>query len=108
MIAEQKSTTEVAIQFLNGPLAEKRFSIRKPVIMIGRDRQNDIVVLDLSVSRQHARIRWLDNTWTIENLSQNSSVSIDHQPTLQGTLQHNCLVSLGDVINFVFLIRQPV
>jgi len=108
MNAEQQSTPEVAIQFLNGPLAEKTFAIRKPVIVIGRDRQNDIVVLDLSVSRQHARIRWLDNTWTIENLSQNNDVSIDHQPALQGKLQHNSLVSLGDVINFVFLIQQPV
>ncbi len=108
MVAEQKCTTEVAIQFLNGPLAEKTFSIRKPVIMIGRDRQNDIVVLDLSVSRHHARICWLDNTWTIENLSQNSDVSIDHQPAPQGKLQHNSLVSLGDGINFVFLIQQPI
>ncbi len=108
MEAEQKPATEVAIRFLDGPFAEKTFPIRKPVIMIGRDRQNDIVILDQRVSRHHARIRWLDDSWTLENLSQSSYVTIDQQPAPQGTLQHNSLVSLGGCVSFVFLVQQSV
>ncbi|MDQ6661657.1 MAG: FHA domain-containing protein, partial [Chloroflexota bacterium] len=108
MEIEQKQASEVAIRFLNGPLAERNISIEKPVITIGRDRQNDIVVLDPGVSRQHACIRWLDGSWTIENCSQNNYVAINQQRTRQGILQHNNVVSLGENVSFVFLVGQPV
>lgn len=106
--AEQKPLGEIAIRFLNGLLAEKIIYIQKLVTTIGRDRQNDIVVLDPTVSRHHACIRWLNGSWTIENLSQSSYVAINQQRTQQGILQHNSVVSLGENISFVFLVQQPV
>ena len=58
MEAEQKVVNGVAIRFLSGPLAEKTIYIQKPVTVIGRDGQNDIVVHDQRVSRRHACIRF--------------------------------------------------
>jgi ABC-type multidrug transport system ATPase subunit/pSer/pThr/pTyr-binding forkhead associated (FHA) protein len=104
----EELVSEVAIQFLNGPLAEKIISIQKPVTAIGRDRQNDIVVSDPGVSRSHACIRWLNGSWTIENLSQSSFVAINQQRTPKGILQHNSVVSLGENISFVFLVQRSV
>jgi len=106
--AEQKPLGEIAIRFLSGPLAEKIIYIQKPVTTIGRDKQNDIIVFDQRVSRRHACIRQLNGSWIIENLSQSSYVAINQQRTPQGILQHNSVVSLGDNISFVFLVRQPV
>jgi ABC transport system ATP-binding/permease protein len=105
--AEQKVVKGVAIRFLSGPLAEKTISIQKPATVIGRDRQNDIVVEDPKVSRRHACIRLQDGSWTIENLSQTSYVVINQKRAQQGVLQHNSLVNLGENTSFVFLVLQP-
>src|SRR5579875_1773399 len=107
MVGEEKQAGQVAIRFLTGPLAEKAFVISKPVTSIGRDVQNDIVVLDEHVSRQHASIRWQDSAWTIENLSSTNFITIDQQRVPRGILKHNSVVSLGRYVSFVFLIRQP-
>ena len=66
MEADKQVAGEVALRFLSGPLAEKTIAVQQQVIMIGRDRQNDVVVLDPSISRQHARIRWQRDAWTID------------------------------------------
>jgi ABC-type multidrug transport system ATPase subunit/pSer/pThr/pTyr-binding forkhead associated (FHA) protein len=106
--AEQKHINGIAIRFLSGPLAEKTISIQKPVTIIGRDAQNDIVIFDPRVSRRHAGIRLLNGSWSIENLSQTSYITINQQRIQQGILQHNNVVSLGENTSFVFLVQQPV
>ncbi len=106
MEADKHLAGEVALRFLNGPLAQKTIAVQQQVVTIGRDRQNDVVILDPSISRQHARIRWQGDAWMIENLSQSSYISIDQQLTAQGVLQHNAVVNLGDTIRFIFLVQQ--
>jgi ABC transport system ATP-binding/permease protein len=106
--AEQKLVSVVAIRFLSGPLAEKTIYIQKPVTVIGRDTQNDIVVFDSRVSRRHVCIRRLNGSWAIENLSQTSYVAVNQQRIQHEVLQHNALVSLGENISFIFLIQEPV
>lgn len=108
MEAKQNPFGEIAIQFLNGPLVEKIISIQNQATSIGRDRQNDIIILDPGVSRQHACIRRQDDRWTIENLSQSSYVAINRQRTQRGILQHGSVVNLGDNISFVFLAQQAL
>ncbi len=106
--AEQEPVSGVAIRFLSGPLAEKTISIQKPVTIIGRDVQNDIVVIDPKVSRRHASIRVINGSWSIENLSQTSYITINQKRIEQAILQHNDVVSLGENTSFVFLIQQHV
>src|SRR5512146_596947 len=78
------------IVFLSGPLAGRSFAIAPPLVTIGRDEANDIVVRDdLKVSRLHARLRWNDGDddgdgsdgahWRIENISRSSFVLVDGQ-----------------------------
>ena len=108
MNIEQKSVGEVAIRFLSGPLVEKTISIQKPVTIIGRDPQSDIVVFDPRVSRQHACIRMENGTWSIENLSQSSFITINQQQIQHGILQHTNVVGLGENTSFVFLVQRPM
>ncbi len=108
MEIEQKSATGIAIRFLSGPLVEKTISIQKPVTIIGRDPQSDIVVFDPKVSRRHACIRMMNGTWSIENLSQSSYITVNQQQIRQGTLLHNTVVGLGENTSFVFLVQQPL
>ena len=107
MAVEERRASGTAIRFLTGPLAEKTILISKPVTTIGRDEHNDIVVLDAHVSRNHACIRWQDNAWIVENLSQTNYVTINEQQMSTGSLQHNSVVGLGNYVSFVFLVQQP-
>jgi ABC-type multidrug transport system ATPase subunit/pSer/pThr/pTyr-binding forkhead associated (FHA) protein len=98
---------EAIVKFLNGPLAGQRLALKPPVITIGRDPQNDIVVSDPRVSRRHASIRWQRGLWQIENLSHTSYIAIDQQRTARGHLENNAVVHLGSEISFVFTF-QPI
>ena len=108
MEAEQKSVGGGAIRFLSGPLAEKTIYIQNSVTIIGRDAQNDIVVFDPRVSRRHACIRMVNGSWSIENLSQSSYITVNQQQIQHGILQHNNVVGLGENTSFVFLVQQPI
>src|SRR5450432_3175762 len=101
-----QSASEAAIQFLNGPLAEQIISIQKAEYFIGRHEQNDAVVFDPKVSRQHARIFYQDGSWIIENLSQNGSIFIDQERVQKQALQHNVVVHLSENTSFIFLFTQ--
>lgn len=104
----EQPESRASIQFLNGPLAHQQFLLEKAVTEIGRDRQNDIVVLDQTVSRSHARISQRNGRWVIENLSQSSYVAINQQRIeQQSLLDHNNVVHLGSGSSFVFLVSQP-
>lgn len=106
--AEQKPVSGVAVRFISGPLTGQIIYIKKPVAEIGRDRQNDIVVFDPTVSGLHARIRWLNGSWTIENLSQRGFITINQHRVQQGILQHNDVVNLGGDSSFVFLLQSAM
>jgi ABC-type multidrug transport system ATPase subunit/pSer/pThr/pTyr-binding forkhead associated (FHA) protein len=108
-VKAEDTIISTSIKFLSGPLQGKTFSIQKPTITIGRDGANDIVVMnDLKVSRQHARLLWQDGAWSIERLSQSSFVSVNQQKIQQASLANNTIVALGDTTTFVFLTETAV
>ncbi len=96
-----------SIQFLSGPLTGKTLQLHKPVMQIGRDTSNDIIIFDPKVSRFHARLIWNNGTWSIENLSQKSVVTVDQNRVQRSVLQHNSRVILGDDTSFIFLMNAP-
>ncbi|HLL79966.1 MAG TPA: FHA domain-containing protein [Ktedonobacteraceae bacterium] len=100
-----------SIRFVSGPMEGQVFSINKPVITIGREVTNDIIVRnDAKVSRLHARLQWKDGEWSIEKLSQSSFLRVNDQKVQQTLLSNNSIVGLGEDSSFVFLtspIKQP-
>jgi ABC-type multidrug transport system ATPase subunit/pSer/pThr/pTyr-binding forkhead associated (FHA) protein len=110
MEREQMPNGAATIRFLNGPLLDTTISIQKATTLLGRSAQNDIVLADSGISRQHAAIRQQNGGWILENLSQSNYVMINQQRIEReqpGILQHNSVVSLGDGIRFIFLVLQP-
>jgi ABC transport system ATP-binding/permease protein len=105
---EQKLVGEVSIRFLSGPLVERTIYIQKPVTIIGRDPLSDIVVFDPKVSRHHASISMENGSWSIENLSQSSYITVNQQQIQRGILQHNDVVVLGEDTSFVFLVQKSI
>ena len=92
------------VRFLKGPLSGTTFNIVQPITTVGRDRSNDITVLDQKVSRFHARLLWDDGSWRVEKVSQSSSVTVNQQSIEGTTLSHNAIVELGDDSAFLFLL----
>jgi ABC-type multidrug transport system ATPase subunit/succinate dehydrogenase hydrophobic anchor subunit len=103
MGVEHNPVAASSIKFLTGPMAGKIFPLTKPITAIGRDPGNDIVILDLSVSRFHALICWEQGAWSIENLSKTTGVSVNHCFVQRMILQHDNVISLGGGSSFVFL-----
>src|SRR5437016_3303628 len=98
----------VSVKFLSGPLAGKTFPLNKSLIMIGRDPSCDIVIFDPKVSRNHARLRYENGMWSIENLSQKNAMIVNQANVQHSVLQHNSTVSLGDDSSFLFLGQASV
>lgn len=97
--------TVALIKFLSGPLEGQSFPLQKPTLTIGRETTNDIVVQnDPKVSRVHARLSSRGDTWSVENLSQSSFVSIDKKTVQRAEIAHQTIIYLGDTTSFVFLI----
>src|SRR6266516_1805691 len=95
-----------SIKFLTGPLAGQTFPINKPITTIGREATNDIVVKgDQKVSRSHARIIWNNGIWSIEKLSPQNTLTVNHQQVQQATITDGNTITLGDNTTFLFQIR---
>ncbi|HEX9414682.1 MAG TPA: PrsW family glutamic-type intramembrane protease [Ktedonobacterales bacterium] len=50
------------------------YTIRKPLTTLGRGLQNDVVLTDLAISREHARLLWEDGRWIVENASAHNAL----------------------------------
>lgn len=104
----QQVAGEAVIKFHNGPLAGQRLPLKFPVVIIGRDPQNDIVVSDPRISRRHASLRYRQGLWYIENLSQASYIAVDQQRSERSVLQNNSVIHLGSDISFVLTMLPSV
>ena len=99
----------ILIRFVSGPLAGQSFPVRKPSITIGRGEANDIVVRsDQHVSRIHARLQWRDNSWSIEKLAPQNTLTVNRQPVQQATIGHNATIGLSTDTAFLFLVDSNV
>ncbi len=107
MHIESSPPVPCSIKFVAGRLAGKTFQIQNAVTQIGRDASNDIVVADPKVSRHHARLVWQNGSWSIENLSQKSTVLVNQNNVQQAVLQHNSTIVLGDDTAFLFIAHTP-
>jgi hypothetical protein len=52
---------------MNGPLGGRHFTLHQDTTTIGRTTGNDIIIPDISVSRQHAVLRFEQGKWVVED-----------------------------------------
>lgn len=76
-------------------------------IRMGRDKDNAVVVADQKVSRHHATLTPIDNTFILTDQGSANGTYLNGVQIAQPTrLKHNDRVTLGDTI-FLFTIGQP-
>ncbi|GHO45212.1 FhaA domain-containing protein [Ktedonospora formicarum] len=59
------------------------YRIEKPVVNIGRQLSNDIIVEDKRVSRYHAQIKFQDGHFAIFDLGSTNGITINHTPHMR-------------------------
>ncbi len=97
-----KHLIPVSIRFLSGPMDGQRIPLEKPVVSIGRDLANDIVIkADRQVSRQHARLIWTGEAWRIENLSHGNVLRVNDKDVQSAILENGVVVNLGETTSFI-------
>jgi serine/threonine-protein kinase len=71
----------------------------KPELTIGRRAENDVVVPEATVSGQHARWKWQNGTWNIEDLGSTNGTYVDHtyERRKSVSLMHGGEVQLGEL-----------
>ena len=99
-----------SIQFLSGPEQGQVFPLAKQRIAIGREpSQNDIIPTELTISRTHAQIMYINGNWSIVNVSQNNNnLTVNQQKILsnqQRILQDNDIVGIGEQTSFRISMR---
>ncbi len=91
-----------SITFLTGSQVGKTFPITKPVLTIGREPTNDIVLADASISRHHAQISYTNGAWSITKLAPQNTLSVNSRAVQQGQINDKDTISLGTSITFRF------
>lgn len=80
---------------LNNNVVNQYFT-DKDVIRIGRDDNNDIVVNDALLSREHARITCVGEDHIIEDLQSGNGTLVNGTPIQQKILRHRDVIGLGN------------
>jgi hypothetical protein len=68
---------------------QQRYLIEKPVVNIGRQRYNDIVVEDKRVSRDHAKIMFQNGQFVIIDLGSTNGITINGMPRMRQHVLNN-------------------
>lgn len=90
-----------------GSTSEEVFPLREGPTSIGRARENDIVILDSSLSRQHARIDHIEDQFTIVDLQSRNGTYVNGVRIDAQALKHGDLIQCGDVVLAFYTTRRP-
>lgn len=75
---------------------QQNYRIEKPVVNIGRQLSNDIIVEDKRVSRYHAQIKYQDGQFAIYDLGSTNGITINNTPHMrQHTLRNGDHFTIG-------------
>jgi PAS domain-containing protein len=88
------------LYMINGPLAGLTFEIENDVTTIGRSSGYSIIIKDLSISRQHAKVTFSGERYFIEDLgSQNGTWINGHSmsPGYQIQMKEGDFISIGNI-----------
>ncbi len=87
-----------------GPAVGYVYPLEDESITIGRDLDNDLVIQDPEVSRQHLRLHRSQRGYLIEDLRSTNGTFINGEPLLETRcLEPNDIVKLGTVIQLQYI-----
>jgi Mg-chelatase subunit ChlD len=94
------------LYFLNGPRSGQIVAFGYDAITIGRGAANQVQIPDLSVSRVHASIRYLQGYWFLQDQNSKLGTLLNGQPVAGAALKSGDRIQLG-AVQMLFRIDQP-
>lgn len=96
-----------ALSVQSGPDAGRLFPLVHPIIKIGRDLSNDIVIQDPEVSRFHAQMNWSDAKYQIEDLGSTNGTRLNDVLVTEPTpLENNDTIFLGTGVHLQYRVSK--
>jgi hypothetical protein len=87
----------------SGPTPEKVFELTQPVIFIGRDFSNEIVINDVEISRKHARLTAQTGGFVLDDMGSTNGTFVNGRRLLgPHLLRPGELISFGDKVSLSF------
>ncbi len=94
------------VVILNGPFAGNEYRLHR-ITDIGREPDhNDVVVEDLTISRQHARIRYEKGAFVIYDLASANGVYVNGEKVQRRVLTHGDRIKLGQVMFGILMVDE--
>lgn len=91
----------------SGPTPEKVYELTQPVIFIGRDFGNEIVINDPEVSRRHARLTAQTGGYILEDLGSTNGAFVNGQRLLgPHLLRAGELITFGGTVSLSYNVLQ--
>jgi hypothetical protein len=75
----------------------RTYSLNKPVVSLGRNTDNDVILADRRVSRSHAQIRAISGRFVIFDLDSTGGTFVNDQRIQRASLYPGDIISLGGV-----------
>ena len=95
----QDSLAKAAVGSLaltTGPLAGQTIPLTEKGLLIGRGTGSDLNLKERSISRQHARIRYADGAWFIQDLGSSGGTFVNGQRIQASRLKAGDQIKIGD------------
>ena len=106
-----QSTGSYRLTIRQGPMPGKVFELAKDVVTLGRDVNNDLVINDAEVSRNHGRLTSQSGGYLIEDLASTNGTFVNGQrltPGKPAIIVSGDKVGLGMVsLTFKTAAREP-
>jgi len=93
------ATSGLRLVMRQGPRAGQTFDLIKPIMIIGREAGNDIVIEDPQVSRHHVKLTQQAASYIVEDLGSTNGTFIDGRRVMSPTpLSIGARLGLGDTV----------
>jgi pSer/pThr/pTyr-binding forkhead associated (FHA) protein len=101
---QDETPEHFSLLMASGPETGRVYTLTQPIIKIGRDLSNDIVIQDPEVSRLHARLRRVGSQYHIEDLGSTNGTRLnDVLVTESVPLQNDDTLFLGTSVHLQYM-----
>ncbi|MDI6696258.1 MAG: FHA domain-containing protein [Anaerolineales bacterium] len=97
-IARQKPSGQAALRVLFGAFTGQIIVLGQSSLLIGRSRMCNIVLADPTVSRQHARLQFMNGYWYLQDQNSKTGVFVNGQRVNAIALRPGDQIRIGETV----------